>query len=177
MSAVLGITGRSGSGKTTLIEAMLPLLRAQGLTVNVIKHSHHRLELEPPGKDSARVRAAGAAEVMVASPYHYALIRSLSEPREPTLEALLARMSPADLTLVEGFRREAIPRLEVYRPSLGKLAMYPEDRTIMAVASDVQLKIDRPCLNLDRPQDVVAFLYEILGQPSNHRAPDALVME
>ncbi|AXV79759.1 MULTISPECIES: molybdopterin-guanine dinucleotide biosynthesis protein B [Ralstonia solanacearum species complex] len=175
MSAILGITGRSGSGKTTLIEAMLPLLRAQGLTVNVIKHSHHRLALEPPGKDSARVRAAGAAEVMVASPYHYALIRSLSELREPTLAELLARMSPADLTLVEGFRREAIPRLEVYRPSLGKSAMYPEDPTIVAVASDVPLRIDRPSLNLDRPQDVVAFLWEILGQIPN-RTPDALVM-
>ncbi len=176
MSTIFGITGRSGSGKTTLIEAMLPLLRAQCLTVNVIKHSHHRLTLEPPGKDSARVRAAGAAEVMVASPYHYALIRSLDEPREPTLAELLARMSPADLTLVEGFRREAIPRLEVYRPSLGKLAIYPEDPTIVAVASDVRLRIDRPCLNLDRPQDVVAFLCEILGHIPN-RAPDALAME
>ena len=122
--AVFGITGSSGSGKTTLIEAVLPLLRARGLRVNVIKHSHHMLSLEPPGKDSARVRAAGASEVMVASPYHYAIVHTLHDTPEPTLTELLASMSPADLTLVEGFRRESIPRIEVHRPTLGKPPMY-----------------------------------------------------
>lgn len=160
--AVFGITGRSGSGKTTLIEAVLPLLRARGLCVNVIKHSHHRLTLEPPGKDSARVRAAGASEVMVASPYHYAIVHTLQDVPEPTLDALLARMSPADLTLVEGFRREPIPRLEVHRPALGKPPMYPDDDSILAVASDVALSLDRPNLFLDRPQSVADFIWQIL---------------
>lgn len=160
--AVFGITGRSGSGKTTLIEAMLPLLRAQGLRVNVIKHSHHMLALEPPGKDSARVRAAGASEVMVASPYHYAIVHTLHGAPEPTLDELLARMSPADLTLVEGFRRESIPRLEVHRPALGKPPMYPDDDSILAVVSDVPLRLDRPSLFLDRPQGVADFICQIL---------------
>ncbi|MFP3889728.1 molybdopterin-guanine dinucleotide biosynthesis protein B [uncultured Ralstonia sp.] len=160
--AVFGITGRSGSGKTTLIEAMLPLLRARGLRVNVIKHSHHMLALEPPGKDSARVRAAGASEVMVASPYHYAIVHTLHEAPEPTLDELLARMSPADLTLVEGFRRESIPRLEVHRPALGKPPMYPDDDSILAVVSDVPLRLDRPSLFLDRPQGVADFICQIL---------------
>lgn len=160
--AVFGITGRSGSGKTTLIEAVLPLLRAQGLRVNVIKHSHHVLALEPPGKDSARVRAAGASEVMVASPYHYAIVHTLQNLPEPTLDELLARMSPADITLVEGFRRESIPRIEVHRPALGKPPMYSGDDSILAVVSDQPLQLDRPCLFLDRPQGVADFICQIL---------------
>ncbi|MDE2202834.1 MAG: molybdopterin-guanine dinucleotide biosynthesis protein B [Burkholderiaceae bacterium] len=160
--AVFGITGRSGSGKTTLIEAVLPLLRAQGLRVNVIKHSHHVLALEPPGKDSARVRAAGASEVMVASPYHYAIVHTLHDTPEPTPAELLARMSPADITLVEGFRREPIPRIEVHRPALGKPPMYPDDDSILAVATDAPLALDRPRLFLDQPQGVADFICQIL---------------
>ena len=160
--AVFGITGRSGSGKTTLIEALLPLLRARGLRVNVIKHSHHVLALEPPGKDSARVRAAGASEVMVASPYHYAIVHTLHDTPEPTLAELLARMSPADITLVEGFRREPIPRIEVHRPALGKPPMYPGDDSILAVATDQPLDLDRTRLFLDRPQGVADFICQIL---------------
>src|SRR5690554_7726378 len=119
MKNIFGIAGRSGSGKTTLIEAMLPLLQARGLTVNVIKHSHHDLQLEPPHKDSARFRQAGAQEVMVASPYRYAIVHELRERCEPKLTEQLARLSPADLVLVEVFEHEAIPRLEVYRPANG----------------------------------------------------------
>lgn len=136
-SRVLGVVGRSGSGKTTLLEYLLPQLTAQGLRVNVIKHSHHDLALEPPHKDSARLRAAGAAEVLLTSPYRFALIHELRGAAEPTLTEQLARLSAADLTLVEGFKREPIPKLEVHRPSVGKLALYTEDSDIVAVASDV----------------------------------------
>src|SRR5690554_7816348 len=96
MKNIFGIAGRSGSGKTTLIEAMLPLLQAMGLRVNVIKHSHHDLQLEPPHKDSARFRQAGAQEVMVASPYRYAIVHELRGRPEPPLAEQIARLSPAE---------------------------------------------------------------------------------
>lgn len=133
---ILGIAGWSGSGKTTLLEFLLPQLVAQGLRVNVIKHSHHDLVLEPVHKDSARLRAAGAAEVLLTSPYRFALIHELRGEPEPTLAQQIARLSAADLTLVEGFKREPIPKLEIHRPALGKPALYPEHSDIVAVASD-----------------------------------------
>jgi molybdopterin-guanine dinucleotide biosynthesis protein B len=132
---VFGICGRSGQGKTTLIEALLPWFRARGFVVNVVKHSHHSIELEPPQKDSARFRAAGAGEVLVASPYRYAILRELHDAPEPPLADLIARLAPADLTLVEGFAREPLPRLEVVRTAMQKEPLYPHDATILALAT------------------------------------------
>jgi molybdopterin-guanine dinucleotide biosynthesis protein B len=131
----MGIIGWSGSGKTTLLEYVVGRLAAAGLRVNVIKHSHHDVTLEPPHKDSARVRAAGAAEVMIASPYRVAIMRELRGAAEPSLAEHLARLAPADLTLVEGYKWEALPKLEVYRPEVGKPPMFPDDPHIVAVAS------------------------------------------
>jgi molybdopterin-guanine dinucleotide biosynthesis protein B len=133
---VLGIIGWSGSGKTTLLEYLVGRLAASGLRVNVVKHSHHDVMLEPPHKDSARMRAAGAAEVMIASPYRVAIMRELRGAAEPSLAEHLARLAPADLTLVEGYKWEALPKLEVYRPDVGKPPMFPDDPHIVAVASD-----------------------------------------
>lgn len=156
---VFGIAGRSGSGKTTLIEAMLPQLRALGLRVNVIKHSHHDLTLEPPHKDSARFRLAGAQEVMVASPFRYAILHELRDQPEPSLQDQLTRLAPADLTLVEGFKHEAIPRLEVFRPALGHAPLHAQpDSGFVAVASDVQLNIALPCLPLGDSRAVAGFI-------------------
>lgn len=163
MTPVFGIAGRSGSGKTTLIEAMLPLLGARGLRVNVIKHSHHDFQMEPPGKDSARFRTAGAQEVMIASPYRYAIVHELRDTPEPTLEAQLARLSPADLVLVEGFKQAAIPRIEVYRPALGKPPLHTEDPSFLAVVTDAPLEIALPCLSLNDPAQVADFLCRTLG--------------
>jgi molybdopterin-guanine dinucleotide biosynthesis protein B len=131
----MGIIGWSGSGKTTLLEYVVGRLAAAGLRVNVVKHSHHDVTLEPPHKDSARVRAAGAAEVMIASPYRVAIMRELRGAAEPSLAEHLARLAPADLTLVEGYKWEALPKLEVYRPEVGKPPMFPDDPHIVAVAS------------------------------------------
>src|ERR1700709_561463 len=103
---IFGICGRSGQGKTTLIEALLPWFRARGLVVNVVKHSHHSIGPQPPGKGSARYRAAGAGELLFASPYRYAIVRELHDARDPPLAVMVARLPPADLTLVEGFTRE-----------------------------------------------------------------------
>ena len=160
--SLLGITGWSGSGKTTLIEALLPLLAARGCRVNVIKSSHHDVELEPPGKDSARIRAAGAAEVMLFSPYRYMLARELHDGERPGLAELAARMTPADMTLVEGFRTAAMPRLEVFRPDINRPAMYPEDGSIVAVASDCLIPPDLPrpldWLDLNAPESICDWL-------------------
>jgi len=134
---VLAVVGWSGSGKTTLLEHLVAGLSGAGLRVNIVKHSHHDIELEPPRKDSARLRLAGAAEVMIASPYRIAIMRELRAAPEPPLAELLARLSPADLTLVEGYKWESLPKLEVHRPALDKSALYADDTTIVAVASDV----------------------------------------
>nr|WP_202114567.1 molybdopterin-guanine dinucleotide biosynthesis protein B [Telluria cellulosilytica] len=131
----MGVIGWSGSGKTTLLELVVARLAASGLRVNVVKHSHHDVMLEPPHKDSARMRAAGAAEVMIASPYRVAIMRELRGAAEPSLAEHLARLAPADLTLVEGYKWEALPKLEVYRPDVGKPPMFPGDPHIVAVAS------------------------------------------
>lgn len=160
--SLLGIAGPSGSGKTTLIEALLPRLAARGCRVNVVKSSHHDVELEPPHKDSARIRAAGAAEVMLFSPYRYMLARELRGAEKPALAELIARMTPADMTLVEGFRTEAMPRLEVFRPSLDRPAMYPKEAGIVAVASDCPRRPDAPdsldWLDLNAPESLCDWL-------------------
>lgn len=133
---VLGISGRSGSGKTTLIEAMLPVFEQAVWSVNIVKHSHHDIELDPPGKDSARFRGAGAREVIVSSPYRFSISRELRGASEPSLSELIGRLSPADLTIVEGYHSENLPRLEVYRPSRAIEPQYPNLQSMIAVVSD-----------------------------------------
>lgn len=169
---VLAITGTSGSGKTTLLEFLIAGLAGQGLKVNVIKHSHHDLELEPPRKDSARLRMAGAAEVMVASPFRMAIIRELRGAPEPSLDEQLDRLAPADLTLLEGFKAYPIAKLEVYRPASGKPPLYPHDPLVIAVASDQPLPPDLPSslawLDLNQPQAVLAWLGGYLKKVSSN---------
>jgi molybdopterin-guanine dinucleotide biosynthesis adapter protein len=159
---VIGIVGWSGSGKTTLLEYLVARLSGRGLRVNIVKHSHHDVMLEPPHKDSARLRMAGAAEVMLASPFRVAVMRELRGEAEPSLAAHLARLSPADLTLVEGYKWESMPKLEVHRPSLGQPALYPNDPHIVAVASDGArpegLAAAVAWLDLNRPDQVLAWL-------------------
>ena len=161
------MVGWSGSGKTTLLEYLVGALAARGLRVNVIKHSHHDVLLEPPHKDSARLRMAGAAEVMLASPFRVAVMRELRGAPEPSLADHLARLAPADLTVVEGYKWEAIAKLEVYRPELGKPALYPADGDIVAVASNTARPADAPAalawLDLDQPATVLAWLHARLG--------------
>jgi molybdopterin-guanine dinucleotide biosynthesis protein B len=165
---VLGVVGWSGSGKTTLLEFLVTRLAAQGVRVNVLKHSHHDIVLEPAHKDSARLRAAGAAEVMIASPYRYAIAHELRGGAEPPLAALLARLGPADLTLVEGYRWEALPKLEVHRPELGKPPLYPDDAHIVAVAANVAAPVDLAAhvdwLDLACPEAVLAWLLRRIGR-------------
>src|SRR5438105_9267943 len=124
---VIGIAGYSGSGKTTLIERLIPALNAEGLRVSVVKHAHHRFDVDRPGKDSYRHREAGAAEVLISSGQRWALMRELRGEPEATLTQLLAQLSPCDIVLVEGFKREPIPKIEVHRAGTGLPMLYPND--------------------------------------------------
>ena len=166
MHNVLGVIGWSGSGKTTLLEYLVAQLAADGLRVNVIKHSHHDVMLEPPHKDSARLRMAGAAEVMLASPFRVAVIRELRGAPEPSLAEQIAHLAPADLTLVEGYKWENVPKIEVHRPSLGQSALYLSDAFVVAVASDVMRPDDvDPAiawLDLNQPSRVLEWLREFI---------------
>lgn len=155
---ILGLAGWSGAGKTTLLTAMLPLLIARGYRVSTVKHTHHRVDLDQPGKDSFRHREAGAHEVMVAGSARWALLHEVQGP-EPSLAELVARMAPVDLVLVEGFKSSPVPKLEVFRPSLGQPPLWPGRADIVAVASDTVLPdCDRPVLALSDPAGAVAWL-------------------
>jgi molybdopterin-guanine dinucleotide biosynthesis adapter protein len=147
---VIGLAGWSGSGKTTLITRVIPLLVARGLKVATVKHAHHGFDLDRPGKDSWLHREAGAGEVLVASSRRWALIHELRGEPEPPLGELLAKLGPADLVIVEGFKRHAHPKLEVYRASIGKPLLHPDDDCIVAIATDAPLHhAPLPVLQLD----------------------------
>jgi molybdopterin-guanine dinucleotide biosynthesis protein B len=136
---IIGLAGWSGSGKTTLITKLIPQLIARGIRVSTLKHAHHGFDLDQPGKDSFFHRAAGATEVIISSAKRWAILHELREEPEWDLRGLIAKMSPVDLVLVEGFKRDAFPKLEIYRAANGKPLIHPEDPHIIAVASDVAL--------------------------------------
>ena len=166
---IFGLAGWSGSGKTTLMTALIPELVSRGVTVSTLKHAHHAFDVDQPGKDSWRHRQAGAREVMISSQNRWALMHELRGAPETTLEELLRRMSPVDLILVEGFKRHPHPKIEVYRPSLGKPPLHPEDPLVVAVASDEGLPgLTLPWLPLSDASAIAAF---ILDHDKCHRWP------
>lgn len=136
---VFGVVGWSGSGKTTLVTGLIPELVGRGLTVSTVKHTHHDIDIDKPGKDSHRHREAGATEVLVTSPKRWALIHELREAAEPDMEALIRRMAAVDLVLIEGFKSHRFAKLEVHRPAVGKPLLAATDPTVVAVASDEAL--------------------------------------
>jgi molybdopterin-guanine dinucleotide biosynthesis protein B len=147
---VIGLAGWSGSGKTTLLTRLIPCLVARGLAVSTLKHAHHGFDVDQPGKDSHSHRMAGATEVLIGSSTRFALVHELRGAAEPTLQDLLARMSPVDLVVVEGYKTATIPKLEVHRAAVGKPLLHPGDDCIVAVASDVPLpKVELPVVSLD----------------------------
>ena len=133
---VIGLAGWSGAGKTTLLARLIPVLVARGVRVATLKHAHHAFDIDVPGKDSYEHRKAGAGEVLVFSGRRWALMHEVGDAPEPTLAELLRHLSPCDLILIEGFKGEPHAKLEVYRPALGKPAIYPTDSDVVAVASD-----------------------------------------
>jgi molybdopterin-guanine dinucleotide biosynthesis protein B len=166
---IFGLAGWSGSGKTTLMTLLIPELVSRGITVSTLKHAHHSFDVDQPGKDSWRHRQAGAGEVMITSQNRWALMHELRGAPEPSLDDLIARMSPVDLLLIEGFKRHPHPKIEIYRPSLRKPALHPEDPFIVAVASDEMLPgLALPLLSLSDVGAIAAF---ILGHEGQDRWP------
>lgn len=159
--AIFGITGRSGSGKTHLLARLLPALRARGVRVSTIKHTHHTIDIDKPGKDSFVHREAGASEVMLATPDRWVLQHT--QPDEPfALTDLLARMSPVDLILIEGFHTTVPACLEIYRPSVGKEPLFRTQSNIIAVATDAPDAVPAPlaALDLNDTEALAAFILE-----------------
>ncbi len=162
---IFGLAGWSGSGKTTLMTALIPELVSRGTTVSTLKHAHHSFDVDQPGKDSWRHRQAGAREVMVSSQNRWALMHELRGTPEPSLDELVRRMSPVDLLLIEGFKRHPHPKIEVYRPSLGKPPLHPEDPFVVAVASDMVLSgVALPLLPLSDVRAIAAFILDHDGR-------------
>ena len=178
---LVGFCAFSGTGKTTLLTHLLPLLKNRGLRVGVVKHAHHRFDIDYPGKDSYELRLAGASQMLVASRKRMAWVKETQENRpEPVLEeALLAlETEHLDLVLVEGFKQAAIPKIELHRASLGKPLMYPSMSDIIAIATDAPLadkNINLPLLNLNQPVEIAEFIIETILQP--HHATKLLPFE
>jgi molybdopterin-guanine dinucleotide biosynthesis adapter protein len=147
---IVGLAGWSGSGKTTLITKVLPCLIARGMRVSTIKHAHHGFDLDQPGKDSFMHRAAGATEVVISSARRFAVLHELRDEPEWDLPDLLTKLAPVDLVLVEGFKRDAFPKLEIHRAANGKPLIQPDDPHIVAIASDIALPQAKvPVVGLD----------------------------
>ena len=160
---IFGFAGWSGSGKTTLIEKLIPLIVARGLKVSLIKHAHHSFDVDQPGKDSYRHRHAGCTEVLVSSSRRWALVHELRGAPEPAFADLLRHLSPCDLVLVEGFKRERLPKLEVYRAVTGEPLLHPEDKDIVAIASDQRVDTKLPQFGIDDAPAIAAFVLQHVG--------------
>jgi len=156
---VIGLAGWSGAGKTTLMTRVIPVLVARGLRVSTIKHAHHGFDVDIPGKDSHAHREAGASEVFVSSAQRWAHIHELRGEPELSLQDIFPRMTPVDLVIVEGFKREPHPKLEIYRTEIGKPLLHPDDNWIVALASDGPVPDSRvPVIPLDDIEKIVDVL-------------------
>ncbi|CDH46407.1 molybdopterin-guanine dinucleotide biosynthesis protein B [Candidatus Contendibacter odensensis] len=169
---VLGISGWSGCGKTTLIVALIPRLWVHGLTVSTLKHAHHDVDLDVPGKDTYRHREAGAQEVILATGQRWALLHELREAPEPPLAELLTHLQPVDLVLVEGWKSGAYPKLEIWRPhAVNKPPRFPDDRTVIAVACDPLRDLSEygrpelPIFSLDDVDGIADFIVQFSRTP------------
>ena len=157
---IFGIAGYSGSGKTTLIVKLIPLFIARVLKVSLVKHAHHTFDVDQAGKDSYRHRHAGCNEVLVTSSRRWALMHELRGAPEPTLRELIKHVAACDLLLIEGFKHEPIPKLEVYRSVVGESLLHPQDAHIVAVASDQHVDTRLPQFRLDDAAEIAAFILQ-----------------
>jgi molybdopterin-guanine dinucleotide biosynthesis protein B len=154
---VIGFAGWSGAGKTTLLRRVIPVLVARGLRVSTLKHAHHAFDIDQPGKDSWEHRQAGATEVLISSANRWALMHELRGAPEPGIGELLARLTPVDIVLVEGFRRGPLPKIEVYRAANGKPFLHPDDKAIVAIATDGPAPEVLPAVHLDDAEAVAGL--------------------
>ncbi len=171
---IIGLAGWSGSGKTTLVTGVIPVLVKRGLKVATVKHAHHEFDTDQPGKDSWLHRQAGASEVAIVSSRRWAIVHELRDEPEPPLADILAKLSPIDLVIVEGFKRHSHPKLEVYRAAVGKPLLHPDDDCIVAVATDAPLpQALVPVLQLDDLETIASVLQaealppERIGNPAS----------
>jgi molybdopterin-guanine dinucleotide biosynthesis adapter protein len=160
---IIGIAGYSGSGKTTLIEKVIPVLVGEGLRVSLIKHAHHEFDVDQPGKDSYRHRHAGCTEVLVSSSERWALMHELRGAAEPTLQEQLRHLSACDLVIVEGYKKEPFPKVEVHRRAGHSPLLYPDDAHVVAVATDEPLDTTLPQLDIGEAAAVARFIIQYLG--------------
>jgi molybdopterin-guanine dinucleotide biosynthesis protein MobB len=156
-----GVVGWKNAGKTGLMERLVTEITGRGISVSTVKHAHHSFDVDHEGKDSHRHRVAGATEVLLSSRNRVAVMHELRDADEPTLAALLARLNPVDLILIEGYKRDGHPKVEAHRSETGNPLIAPEDDTIRAVASDVPLGLDLPMFDLN---DTVAIANFILAE-------------
>ena len=154
---VIGLAGWSGAGKTTLVAKLLPALIAKGLRVSTIKHAHHAFDLDTPGKDSWVHRQSGATEVLVSSGRRWALMHELRGEQEPSLPDLLAKLADVDLVIVEGFKSEAYPKIEIHRQANGKPTLFQDDPTIVGIATDAVVSSTLPVAGLDDVEAIAAM--------------------
>ena len=162
---VIGLAGWSGSGKTTLLKKLIPVLIARGRSVSTVKHAHHEFDIDKPGKDSHEHRLAGAREVLVSSARRWALMHELRNETEQTLGEIVAHLAPVDFVIVEGFKTEPHPKIEVHRSEVGKPLLYPHDPNILAIASDAPPKDARlPAVDLD-DIEAIANLVDKFARP------------
>lgn len=156
---IIGFAGWSGAGKTTLLDELIPALVRRGVRVSTIKHAHHTFDVDQPGKDSYRHRMAGATEVLVSSMNRWALIHELRGAAEPDLPELLAHLAPVDLVLVEGFKRNRHPKVEIWRAEVGKPFLHPDDPFIVGIASDAPIAdAPLPVIALDDAEALADFV-------------------
>ncbi|MGB0251192.1 MAG: molybdopterin-guanine dinucleotide biosynthesis protein B [Paracoccaceae bacterium] len=159
---IFGVTGWKNSGKTGLMERLITEFTARGLSVSSIKHAHHSFDIDHPGRDSYRHRDAGARQVLLASRNRWALMHELRDEDEPSLGDLLKQLLPVDLVLIEGYKRDRHPKIEAHRKETGQPLIAPEDETIVAVASDTSVAIDRPVLDLNDTASIANFIAQHL---------------
>ncbi len=157
---LIGLAGWSGAGKTTLLTRVIPHLVTRGLKVSTIKHAHHSFDVDVPGKDSHRHREAGASEVLISSGKRFALMHELRDEAEWPLADLLRKMSPVDLLIIEGFKRDHHPKIEVHRAENGKPFLFPDDANIVAVASDTRPDTKLPLIHIDEIERIAATMIE-----------------
>ncbi|MEP2890661.1 molybdopterin-guanine dinucleotide biosynthesis protein B [Tateyamaria sp.] len=160
---VYGVVGWKNAGKTGLMERLVTEITGRGLSVSTVKHAHHSFDVDHPGKDSFRHRTAGAREVLLASRNRFALMHEMRGDAEPALDVLLTKLAPVDLVLVEGYKRDAHPKIEAHRAETGNPLIAPDDPTIRAIASDVSLSVDRPVFDLDDTRAIANFILAEVG--------------
>ena len=160
---IYGVVGWKNAGKTGLMERLVTEITGRGISVSTVKHAHHSFDVDHAGKDSHRHRIAGAREVLLASRNRIALMHELRDEDEPTLDELLKRLSPVDLVLIEGYKRDAHPKVEAHRAETGNALIAPDDLTVRAVASDTPMALDRPVFDLNDTRAIADFILAEVG--------------